>query len=51
VTAEQYEQQNKRMVNVPDDTVRKLAEGITVTGQDRNGHRRTRVMPGLGIGP
>jgi integrase len=47
--AEQYEQQNKGMVQVTDDTVRKLAEGITATGTDRNGRRRTRVMPGVGI--
>jgi Phage integrase family len=51
VTAEQYEQQNKGMAFVPDDTVRMLAEGITVTGKDRNGHQRTHVMPGLGIAP
>ena len=51
VTAEQYEAQNKGMVNVPDKAVRMLAEGITVPGTDRNGHRRTRVMAGLGIAP
>ena len=51
VTAEQYEQQNKGMAFVPDDTVRMLAEGITVTGKDKNGHKRTRVMSGLGIAP
>jgi hypothetical protein len=51
VTAEQYEAANKGMVSLPDDTVAMLAGGITVTGHDRNGHRRTRVMPGLGIAP
>ena len=51
VTAEQYEARNKGMVSVDDDTVRMLAEGVTVTGQDRNGHKRTRVMSGLGIAP
>jgi hypothetical protein len=51
VTAEQYEARSKGMVSVDDDTVRALAEGITVTGQDRNGHKRTRVMSGLGIAP
>jgi hypothetical protein len=51
VTAEQYEQQNKGMVSVDDDTVRMLAEGITAVGTDRNGRKRTRVMPGLGIAP
>ena len=51
VTAEQYEARSKGMVSVDDDTVRMLAEGITVTGQDRNGRKRTRVMNGLGIAP
>jgi hypothetical protein len=53
VTAEQYEAEarNKGMVSLEDDTVRALAEGITLTGQDRNGHKRTRVMSGLGIAP
>jgi integrase len=51
VTAEQYEQQNKGMAFVSDDTVRMLAEGITAAGKDRNGHKRTRLMPGLGIAP
>ncbi len=51
VTAEQYEARNKGMVPLDDDTVRALSEGITVTGQDRNGHKRTRVMAGLGIAP
>ena len=35
VTAEQYEQQNKGMVCVDDDTVRMLADGIAATGQDK----------------
>lgn len=51
MTAEQYEQQNKGMVAVSDDTVRMLADGITAIGQDRNGRQRTRVMPGVGIAP
>ena len=51
VTAEQYEQQNKGMVSVTDDTVRMLAGGITASGKDRNGRYYTRVMPGLGISP
>jgi hypothetical protein len=51
VTSEQYEQQNKGMVAVADDTVRMLAAGITAAGRDRNGRTRTRVMPGLGIAP
>jgi integrase len=51
VTAEQYEQQNKGMVSLTDDTVRKLADGLTSNGKDRNGRRRTRIMPGLGIAP
>jgi hypothetical protein len=48
---EQYEQQNKGLVPVSDDTVRMLADGITAAGKDRNGRKRTRVMPGLGIAP
>jgi hypothetical protein len=51
VTAEQYEARSKGMVSVDDETVRMLAEGVTVTGQDRNGHKRTRIMSGLGIAP
>ena len=31
--------------------VRMLADGITAAGTDKNGHRRPRVMPGLGIAP
>jgi hypothetical protein len=49
VTAEQYEAQNKGLVCVPDDTVRMLADGLTVTGTDTNGRSRVRVMPGVGI--
>jgi hypothetical protein len=51
VTAEQYEQQNKGMVAVTDDTVRMLAEGITATAKDRNGRHYPHVKPGLGIAP
>ena len=51
VTAEQYEREARPLVFVSDDTVRMLADGLTVTGQDRNGHKRTRVMSGLGIAP
>ena len=51
MTAEQYEQQNKGMVSLTDDTVRMLAGGITANGKDRNGRYYTRVMPGLGIAP
>jgi len=43
--------QNTGMVPVADDTVQMLAEGITVAGTDKNGRKRTRVMPGLGIAP
>jgi hypothetical protein len=45
VTAEQYEQQNKGMVPVSDDTVRMLAEGITAAGTDKNGRTRTASCP------
>jgi integrase len=51
VTAEQYEREARPLVFVSDDTVRMLAGGITATGTDRNGRKRTRVMPGLGIAP
>ncbi|MDQ2814499.1 MAG: tyrosine-type recombinase/integrase [Actinomycetota bacterium] len=51
VTAEQYEREARPLAFVSDDTVRMLAEGITAKGTDRNGHDRTRVMPGLGIAP
>jgi hypothetical protein len=50
VTAEQYEQENKGLVLVSDDTVRKLADGLTVKASTKRGPR-TRVMPGLGIAP
>jgi integrase len=51
VTAEQYEARTSGMVSVGDDVVRTLADGLTVTGKDRHGHKRTRIMPGLGIAP
>jgi len=51
VTAEQYEATTNGMVSVADDVVRTLADGLTVTGKDRHGHKRTRIMPGLGIAP
>jgi integrase len=51
VTAEQYEREARPLVFLADDTVRMLAGGITVTGTDKNGHRYTRVMHGLGIAP
>jgi hypothetical protein len=51
VTAEQYEAQNKGMVSVTDDTVRMLADGLTVTGKDKNGRYRVRDIPGLGTAP
>jgi integrase len=51
VTAEQYEREARTLAFVSDDTVRMLAEGITAAGKDRNGRKRTRVMPGLGIAP
>jgi hypothetical protein len=50
VTAEQYEQQNKGMVSVPDDIVAALAGGMTVKTDTKRG-QWTRVMPGLGIAP
>ena len=50
VTAEQYEQQNTGMVSVTDDTVRMLADGLTVTADTKRGPR-TRIIPGLGIAP
>ena len=50
VTAEQYEQQAKSLVCVSDDTVRMLADGLTVTTSTKRGPR-TRVIPGLGIAP
>jgi integrase len=51
VTAEQYEREARPLVLMSDGTVRMLADGLTVTGRDRNGHKRTRVMQGLGIAP
>ncbi len=51
VTAEQYEQQNKGMVAVSDDTVRMLAEGSQRSARTRTAVARTRVMPGVGIAP
>jgi integrase len=51
VTAEQYEQQNKGMVAVSDETVWMLAEGITAHSTDKLGRPRTRVIPGAGIAP
>jgi integrase len=50
VTAEQYEQQNTGMVPVADDTVRMLADGLTLTADTKRGPR-TRIIPGLGIAP
>ncbi|MDQ2815598.1 MAG: tyrosine-type recombinase/integrase [Actinomycetota bacterium] len=51
VTAEQYEREARPLVFVSDDAVRTLAEGIMANGKDKNGHHRTRVMPGLSIAP
>jgi integrase len=51
VTAEQYEQQNKGMVAVSDETVWMLAEGITAHSTDKLSRPRTRVIPGAGIAP
>ena len=50
VTAEQYEQENKGLVFVPDDAVRALADGLTVKTCAKVGPR-DRVTPGLGIAP
>ena len=50
VTAEQYEQQDKGMVAVSDETVRMLADGITVAARTRRPHAH-RVMPGAGHRP
>jgi integrase len=50
VTAEQYEQEARPLAFVPDDTVRMLADGLTVTAGTRRGPR-TRIIPGLGIAP
>jgi hypothetical protein len=51
VTAEQYEaeQAHKRLVTLTDETVKTLADGLTVTtGTTR---RRTWAVPGMGIAP
>jgi hypothetical protein len=52
VTAQQYEaeQAHKRMVMLPDQTVGKLAAGLTVTTATKTGPR-TYVTPGMGIAP
>jgi hypothetical protein len=50
VTAEQYEQENKGLVFVPDDAVGALADGLTVKTWAKVGPR-DRVTPGLGIAP
>ena len=50
VTAEQYEQEHRGLVLLSDDTVRMLADGLTVKAGTRRGPR-TRVIPGLGIAP
>jgi integrase len=50
VTAEEYEQQNKGMVPVPDRVVALLADGLSVVVDTKRG-KWTRVMPGLGIAP
>ena len=45
VTAEQYEQQNKGMVSVSDDTVRMLADGITSPAVPRTAARAPASCP------
>jgi integrase len=50
VTAEQYEREARPLTFVPDDTVRMLADGLTVKTGTRRGPR-TRIIPGLGIAP
>ena len=50
VSAEEYEQENQGLVCVADDTVRMLADGLTVQSETKRGHW-TRVIPGLGIAP
>jgi hypothetical protein len=50
VTAEQWEQENKGLVCLPDEAVRALADGLTVKTWARAGGR-DRVTPGLGIAP
>ena len=51
VTAEQYEEEakGKTLVRLDDETVRMLADGMTVTGRDKIGRRTTRKRAGLGI--
>jgi integrase len=50
VTAEQYEQESRLPVEMPDEAVRALADGLTVrTWAKAGGHER--VTPGLGIAP
>src|ERR1017187_127443 len=50
VTAEQYEREARPLAFVSDDTVRMLADGLTVRTGTRRGPR-TRIIPGLGIAP
>jgi hypothetical protein len=50
VTAEQYEREARPRVFVSDDTVRMLADGLTVKTGTKRGPR-TRIIPGLGIAP
>jgi len=50
VTAEQYEREARPLTFVPDDTVRMLADGLTVKTSTKRGPR-TRIIPGLGIAP
>ena len=50
VTAEQYEREARPLVFVSDDTVRMLADGLTVKTSTKRGPW-TRVIPGLGIAP
>ena len=50
VTAEQWEQENKGLVCLPDEAVRALADGLTVKTWAKVGPR-DRVTPGLGIAP
>jgi len=50
VTAEQYEREARPLAFVSDDTVRMLADGLTVKTSTKRGPW-TRVIPGLGIAP
>jgi integrase len=50
VTAEQYEREARPLAFVSDDTVRMLADGLTVKTGTKRGPR-TRIIPGLGIAP